>query len=282
MAGVAPWLQAIVALAAAGAVSAAAYRARALTFDGAVAATGVGALVFWAGGMRWAALLLLFFVSGSALTRRRHRRRGDPDETSGRDARQVLANGAVPALAAAGALVQRLTAGPGAGVYGSPPGWPWEAVLAGSLAAMTADTWATEVGLLSGARPVLLVGWRPAEPGQSGAVSGPGTLAGFAGAVFIALASWAWGAGPAAAAGAAAGGVAGLLADSLMGAALQGRWRCGGCGRAVEVPARHRRRCPGPLLYQGGRRWLDNDAVNLLASAAGALVSALATPRPGT
>lgn len=256
------------ALAAAGAVSAAAWRAGALTKSGALAATVVGALVFWAGELAWATLLLAFFVSGSALTRWRRRREegGSAANRAGRDASQVLANGGVAAMAA----VMRLVAGPDGAAAGT---WVWDAVVAGSLAAMTADTWATEVGLLSGARPVLLVGWRPVEPGRSGAISAPGTLAGLAGAAALAGLSRAVLGSTALAAGALAGGLIGLLADSLLGAALQGRWRCARCGRVVEVPRRHRARCTGPLRLEGGRPWLDNDGVNALASLAGAVAS---------
>lgn len=278
--------QAALALAAAGAVSAAAWRAGALTKSGALSATAVGALVLWAGGLAWAVLLLVFFVSGSALTRWRRRRRelASGSRSGGRDAYQVLANGGVAALAAAMRLVtdaqgaaSATTAGPAAGA------WVWDALVAGSLAAMMADTWATEVGLLSGARPVLLVGWRPVEPGRSGAVSAPGTLAGLAGAAVLAGLSLAARGSTALAAGALAGGMTGLLADSLLGATLQGRWRCVRCGACVEVPRRHRRRCLGPVVQESGLAWLDNDAVNAVASLTGGVVAALAAGllRPG-
>lgn len=281
-----PGLQAGLAVAAAGAVSAAAWRAGALTKSGALAATAVGALVFWAGGLAWAVLLLAFFVSGSALTRWRRRRRDPSSGTRGhgRDAYQVLANGGVAALAAALRLVTASHDATSAATAGAAAvTWVWDALVAGSLAAMTADTWATEVGLLSGARPVLLVGWRPVEPGRSGAVSAPGTLAGLAGAAVLSGLSLAVLGSRGLAAGALAGGVAGLLADSLLGAMLQGRWRCVRCGASVEVPRRHRRRCPGPVVHEGGLAWLDNDGVNAVASLIGGLVAALAAGlvRPG-
>ena len=263
------------ALAAAGVVSAVAWRAGALTKTGALAATAVGALVFRAGGLAWAVLLLVFFVSGSVLTgwRRRCREGASGPRGAGRDARQVLANGGVAALAAALRVVVGPHGADSAAVAAVAGGWVYDALVAGSLAAMMADTWATELGLLSGRRPVLLVGLRPVEPGRSGGVTGPGTLAGMIGAAVLAALSRVALGSAEAAAGALVGGVVGMLADSMLGATLQGRWRCVRCGQAVEGPRRHMLRCAGPLRLEGGHPWLDNDAVNALACAVGALTS---------
>lgn len=249
-------------------VSALAWRAGALTRDGAVAATAVGALVFGAGGLPWAALLLTFFVSGSVMTRLRRRKQG-MRSGGARDAFQVLANGGVAAVSALARLL-----------FGA--SWVWDALVAGSLAAMTADTWATEVGIMTGARPRLLVGMRPVEPGTSGGVSGPGTLAGVAGAAVMAAAARAVLGPGAVAAGALRGAVVGLFLDSLLGATLQARYRCESCGTYVEVPRRHRSRCPGPIVHEGGLAWLDNDGVNAAAGLAGGLVAALTAGLIGT
>lgn len=260
---------------AASVVSAIGYLRRALSPDGAVAATAVGGLVFAAGGIVWAAPLLFFFVTGSALTHlRRH-------EKARRSARQVLANGGVAALAS----LLRLAWGPGV---------VWDALVVGSLAAMAADTWATEVGLLARwpAREILT--GKPVAPGVSGGMSVPGTLAGVAGALITAWLPGAvaggsvglaahgspfslagWGAGVWPAAGVA--GVVGMVADSLLGAFAQARYRCDRCGLTTEHAGRHRRDCPGARLVRvHGWSWLDNDGVNFLAACLGGLVAVAA------
>jgi uncharacterized membrane protein len=67
-----------------------------------------------------------------------------------------------------------------------------------------------------------------------------------------------------------AGGVAGTLADSVLGATVQGRYRCATCGRDLERP---HHRCAGRATRSGGIGWIDNDVVNLLATTVGAGVA---------
>lgn len=245
------------------AVAAVALWAGALSVSGAAAAAGVGAVVLAAGGLPWAVLLLAFFVSGSALTGWRLKRGGRSRVR--RDAAQVLANGGV--AAAAGVL--RLALGPAPGEAGL-----WDLLMAGSLAAMTADTWASEIGVMSGSRPRLLVGGTSVPPGTSGAVSWPGTAAGLAGALLMAVLAGGTLGGTRVGGAVLAGGMVGLFLDSLLGATIQARFQCRRCGRAVESARRHRHDCPGPVERCGGMAWLDNDGVNALAAAGGGLAAA--------
>ena len=185
-----------------------------LTGRGAIAALGVGLATVYGLGWRGLALLLAFFFSSNLLTR------GGGQRTE----RQVLANGGIAALAA---------------LAGS-----WVA-FAGSLAAATSDTWASEIGRHSRAAPRLITSGRPVPAGTDGGLTVLGTTGGIAGALFIA--GFARVLVPRGALVAVAvAGIAGMLLDSLLGATLQGR-----------------------------RKWLDNDAVNLAATAAGAGVAAL-------
>jgi uncharacterized membrane protein len=67
-------------------------------------------------------------------------------------------------------------------------------------------------------------------------------------------------------------GVAGSLADSAIGAALQAlRW-CPNCERACETNPHD---CGTPTRLHRGVAWMDNDAVNLVATSTGAVVAAL-------
>jgi uncharacterized protein (TIGR00297 family) len=247
-------------------VSGAAWRARALSASGAGAAAFVGFCLFGFAGGRGAAALLLFFVTSSALSRVGKRRKDALAFEKGgeRDAGQVLANGGVAALCAAALPF----VGPGSRPVVL-------AALLGALATANADTWATELGALARRPPVMLTTFKPAPTGASGAVSGPGTLAALAGALLIGAAALLWrpelGQSLVPAMGAATvGGFLGALFDSLLGATVQVQYRCAVCGKLTE---RHEH-CGQPTEYARGVRWLNNDAVNTLATLAGAAFAA--------
>jgi len=227
----------------AGVAAIASWRA-ALTRSGAWAAAVTGTILVLA-GWRWLALVGVFFITSSVLTRLEApagatRRSGD---RGGRRWRQVAANGGIAAAAAA---VYAIT------------GWPQGfAVAAGAVAAATADTWATELGRWSQTPPRLITTGRPVTPGTSGGVTLIGTLASLTGATFIAsTAIILSGVTPAAGAGMsgrllwgvsiALAGVTGSMLDSVLGATVEGRWS-----------------------------WLDNDAVNITATAWAAAVMLL-------
>lgn len=239
-----------------------AYRGRSLSRSGALAAIGVGTIAV-AAGWDWGILLVAFFVSSSALSHlgaevKERRTSSIVAKGGARDAVQVLANGGVFAVAALLALGTRW---PGAQVIG-----------AGALAAASADTWGTEIGTLVGRRPRLLTTWRAVDAGVSGGVTAPGLLASVAGALFVAGVAVAlrW---PAPVARAAlVGGVAGALADSLLGALWQSRRRCVRCETPTE---RAVHTCGAATVPAGGLTWLDNDSVNALASLVGAGVALL-------
>lgn len=61
-----------------------------------------------------------------------------------------------------------------------------------NYAAVAADTFSSELGILSRSKPRLLTSWnfREVPPGTNGGVSFVGTLAGFGGAFVIAITSW--------------------------------------------------------------------------------------------
>ncbi len=220
-----------------------------LTRGGAAGALAVGAAVTWGLGWRGLILLLAFFVSGSVLTQ------VAGGEGGQRTLRQVLANGGVAAAA---------------GLWGR-----WS-IAAAALAAATADTWATEIGAFSPTAPRLLTTGRPVPKGTSGAISMLGTVGGVVGAGAIALLAWVLGKGatvPGSAVVVASAGVVGMLVDSLLGATVQGVYECPQCAARSE---RHGAVCHEPVRLIRGWRWLDNDAVNLAATLAGAAVGALA------
>ena len=64
--------------------------------------------------------------------------------------------------------------------------WIWLG-FAGTLAAANADTWGTELGVLSKRQPRLITSLKPVPRGTAGAVTLDGTLASLGGALFIGL-----------------------------------------------------------------------------------------------
>ncbi|HEX2572848.1 MAG TPA: DUF92 domain-containing protein [Polyangia bacterium] len=252
----------------------AARRRRSLTMDGSLAAAVVGTLVFGLGGLAPGLGLMGFFLTGTGLSRYRQaekeRRSQDVVAKGGeRDALQVLSNGGAAALCCV------LWAVTGAAA--------WALAAMASLAAAAADTWATEIGMLARRPPRHLLTFAEVPPGTSGAVSSAGLCGMVAGALFIGLiaallpVSSAWG-GAAGAARASVigivtlGGVAGALADSLLGATVQERRECQACGAKTEQITH---RCGGATRRVAGVARLDNDMVNLLSTSLGGLIGAL-------
>lgn len=244
-------------------VAALAFATGALTASGAVAAAVVGTLCLVA-GWGWAALLIIYFVVAVACSRvgadTKERRTGGVVAKAGRrDAVQVLANGG--AFAAGAFLATRVA--PGAAELVA-------SAALGALAAALADTLATEVGTLLGGEPRSVIGWHAVPPGSSGGVTAAGSVGMLAGALLVAVAGRVLGLGSMVLA-VAAGGVAGALADSLLGATVQERRHCPRCDLATE---RHVHDCGMATLKAGGVSRLDNDLVNLCATLVGATVAA--------
>lgn len=236
--------------------------------SGAWAALLVGAMAS-AAGWGWAVLLIAWFVASSALTRlgaavKEARSRSTLAPSSARTARQVLANGGLYATCA---------------LVGTVSGdLRWQLAALGALAAASADTWATEIGLRWGGTPRALFGGHPLPPGMSGGVTAAGLLGSVAGAGAVALGGAlvcdAAGAGPLV--GVATAGVLGALSDSALGAAWQTRRWCADCACFTERSVHD---CGRATTHARGLPWMTNDTVNLLATGVGA-VAALAFVAP--
>jgi uncharacterized membrane protein len=107
-------------------------------------------------------------------------------------------------------------------------------------------------------------------PGTGGGMTAAGTLAAAAGALVVAATAVAAGASLALLAVATLIGFAGMVTDSLLGAVWQGRYHCAACDVASEWPVH---RCGARTLHQGGFAWLNNDGVNLAATALAAVLA---------
>jgi uncharacterized protein (TIGR00297 family) len=155
----------------------AAYRKNSLTLDGSAGATLLGTLMYATSGIFGSLLMVLFFISSSLLSHFKKSAKSEVarkfDKTGRRDAMQVFANGGVGLFYS---MLYYITKNPS-----------YLVLLALSFAAANADTWATELGVLSTAKPISLRNFRRVERGTSGAVSLPGAIAALSGALFIGI-----------------------------------------------------------------------------------------------
>lgn len=242
-----------------------AYKARSLNKSGAVAAAFTGTIIFGIGGWEWAILLLTFFITSSALSRAFKKRKLGLDEKFSkgheRDAGQVFGNGGMATLFAALHFF-----------FPDSP-LPWLG-FAASLAAVNADTWATELGVLNPNPPRLITNLtKVVEKGTSGGISLIGTLASLAGSALIAaLASFLtdnWLLFPYV----TIAGMAGSLFDSLLGGTVQAMYFCPKDNKETEKHPLHT--CGTPTHHIRGWKWLDNDWVNFSCSVAGVFAAFL-------
>jgi uncharacterized protein (TIGR00297 family) len=246
------------------AIAGAARRARSLSGSGALAAIIIGTAAS-AAGWNWAVLLILYFASSTALSRfgraEKERRTASVVEKGGeRDAAQVSANGLVFTLAAIAMCFH--------------PDLRWLALGAGALAASAADTWATEIGTLHGRQPRSILNGRRIAPGTSGGVSLAGTAASVAGALFVALVTFAGNTSTerrvSVTCAVLVAGIVGSIIDSLLGATIQSRRWCESCQRETERLVHD---CGAPTERRKGLALLDNDVVNFLSTVVGGLLA---------
>ena len=257
-----------------------AYHREALSASGAAGAVVTGTLIFGLGGWVWGSLLITFFLLSTLLSKYRAETKERLAEKfakgSRRDLGQVLANGGAGAFMAM--------------IYPFVPHPALFFAFAGAMAAVNADTWATELGVLNPRSPRLITNGRRVEPGTSGGISLYGTLATLLGgttigaaAILVLLAEGtAGGPGVALAGGRSMvpalmiacglGGLIGSLFDSLLGATFQAIYYSDRRQKETE-----RRVDPDgiPNRLVRGWPWLTNDWVNFLSSLVGAGVSAI-------
>lgn len=178
-----------------------------------------------------------------------------------RDAGQVFGNGG---LATAFVLVHALYPESNLAWIG----------FAAALAAVNADTWATELGVLNPTPPIMITDLRKrVEKGTSGAISFFGTLASLMGSAVIALpASFFtgnWSLFPII----TLAGLAGSLFDSFLGATVQAMYFCPTDQKETEKHPFHT--CGTETDHIRGWKWLNNDWVNFACGAFGVIIALL-------
>lgn len=225
-----------------------------LTPNGSAATFILAAFIFGFGGFKWALPIMTFFLLSSLLSKIRKKSNHDIEtyfeKTGTRDYLQVLANGGI-----GGILV----------VYNQI--FPAEVnyyIYLASLAAVCADTWATEIGTLRKRTTYNILTFRKTDQGISGGISFVGTLGAILGSFVIAMSGLFW----------VdmylvsylllivVSGLLGSFFDSLLGATVQAQGKCGVCEKITEKHIH----CGQNTSHYRGFRWLNNDAVNFLAS----------------
>jgi uncharacterized protein (TIGR00297 family) len=242
-----------------------AYRAHSLNKSGVFAAVIVGTVIFGLGGWQWAILLLTFFITSSGLSRAFKNRKQNLNEKFSkgheRDAGQVFGNGGVATFFV---LIHVL-------YPESIVGWMG---FAASLAAVNADTWATELGVLNATPPRMITNLRKrVEKGTSGGVSLSGTGASLLGSSIIALPAALFADNCVLFPLIATAGLAGSLFDSFLGATVQAMYFCPTDQKETEKYPFHT--CGTDTVHIRGWRWLNNDWVNFACGAFGSLIALL-------
>ncbi len=234
------------------------YVARLLTLSGALATFFLAAVIFGVGGWKWTVPIFTFFCLSSLLSKvgqARKARFASVFEKSGtRDHGQVLANGGV-----AGFLALWQLAFPVADFY---------PLYLGAVAAVTSDTWATEIGLLTRGKTISIASFRTVDQGMSGGISLLGLAAGLLGVCVIAGSAFFWVKDIRILAFVVAAGFIASLVDSVLGATIQAEYECSVCGRSTER-AEH---CGMPAKFRKGYPAFNNDSVNWLCAFAGVMV----------
>jgi uncharacterized protein (TIGR00297 family) len=298
-------LNVLIALVIMGLLAVIAYKGKIVTKSGLVAAFFLGITVWLLTSWTWFLILLIFFVVTAQFTHYKYRikrQHGVAQEKGGaRDWSHVLANGGLPlSIVLIGVLTilifgqidafGRIEVGFGHMMI------PASLIMAvafvaflGAVATATADTLATEIGLLNPLPPRLITNPRKVViPGTSGGVSVAGELATVLGTLLIGgiaalLAAPFWitlfgttmmpelaGIAPVTfILVAMVGGTIGCTVDSLLGATLQGHWTCNVCGKPTEKKLH----CGEKSTYLRGNRFLDNHMVNLISCLVGAFVA---------
>ncbi len=234
---------------------------RFLTLDGAAITFLLAGFLFGLGGWKWSLPILTFFILSSVLSKIRKKKNEKVElffEKSGtRDYLQVIANGGL-----GGILII---------LYNIFPNELWYFIYVSSLAAVCADTWATEIGTYKKTTTFDILTFKPIEQGVSGGISLIGSLGALCGSIIISLSGIFWiqynlfdyvliv----------VIAGMFGCFLDSYLGATIQAQYKCSMCGKVTERVVH----CGENTSLGKGYHWINNDWVNLFSGIAGGLVS---------
>lgn len=248
-------------------VSYLAYKKGSLNYSGFIGALILGSLLYYLGGFFFWIIMISFFISSSILTKFKGNNKKETDdlnEKNGkRDYIQVLSNGGLGLIFA---FMYN--------IYNDPI---YMVGFATAFAASNADTWASELGVLSKREPISIINFKKTERGVSGSISIFGIIASLLGAFFIAIVF-------------TLGlvlkynnidiiykyiliisicGFLGSIIDSYLGSLIQVKYKCGVCNKITEKKIHH-----GEITSLiKGIKWFNNDLVNFTSGALASLIS---------
>lgn len=181
------------------------YVRKALDLYGSIFMVIMGIIIIFSAGVNWLLLIFVFLLLGLISTKYKHHYKKDIGVYEGtRSVKNVVSNGIVPFVMAA---------------FGNYAGF------IGSIAVATADTLASEIGVVD-KNPRLITNFKKVAPGTDGGVSPIGTAAGIIGAGIIGICAYSLGisADPFSALKIAIiAGTLGCFIDSILGAVLESR-----------------------------------------------------------
>lgn len=155
----------------------ASYKTGKLTSSGSITGGVVAMVIYWGTGFVGIAMLAMFFVLSILATSHKRQLKNEltGESAQKRDARQVLANGGLPAILGLLAII-----------------FPENALLAtiliaAAFASATADILSSELGVVYGKRFYNIITFKPDDQGRDGVISLEGTLIGLVGSTVIAM-----------------------------------------------------------------------------------------------
>ena len=243
-----------------------AYKKASLSRSGCLAAIAIGTGKYFFGGLGFSIIMIMFFVSSSILTKFKKYNKKDfeklNEKSGNRDYVQVFANGGVGLIFA---FLYYLNSNP-----------IFLLSYAVSFAEATADTWASEIGVLSKKKTINILNLKPIKQGMSGGISILGTASAFLGALFISsiyfivsvntykdirqsfiysiICLFV--------------GFVGSIIDSILGASVQAQYYCESSNIITEK--REYKNKPNKLIK--GLFFVNNDVVNLTSNLLSTLV----------
>lgn len=209
------------------------YNRKALDLWGTLAMVIMGIIIIFSAGISWLLLILIFLILSLVATRQSKYYKQNLGIYEGkRTAKNVISNGVVAFIMAAfGGYYLPLVGG-----------------FIGAIATATADTLASEIGILQ--RPRLITTMRKVDPGTDGGISVLGTLVGIIGAAIIGIAAF----------------FLGIISDPVLSLKIAVISGTVGCFMDSILGAVFER-----------RNFINNEHVNLLATITGALVGIIST-----